>query len=747
MMKTAFLTILTAVAALIPARAHAGAEPDTVCTLGEVSVTAIKALGPAARAALAPVSSTIVGDSVVQRLGIVTMKNVSEIAPNFYIPDYGSRMTSSIYVRGIGARIDQPVVGLNVDNVAFLNKDSYDFDLADIERIEVIRGPQSTLYGRNTMGGVVNITTLSPLRFRGFRAMAEAASGTSFRGSASAYFGLSPRVAMAFTLQGAYLGGYFRNSYNNAPADREESGSLRWKTSWRPSARVVAENTAAINLSRQHGYPYAWVETGRIAYNDTCFYRRTGVTDGLTVSWTAPRFTFSSMTSVQYIDDNMTLDQDFLPASYFTLTQRRREWALTQDFVVKGCSGAYSWLGGVFGFYRHTSMQAPVTFKEQGISELIEAHRNEFNPDYPIAWGDDRFLLDSRFTMPTSGIALYHRSALELGAWTLALDLRLDREDVSLTYESDCSSRYDILDLTGAAPAVHSSVNLEIHNRGKLSKAFTQLLPRFSVTWRVPSLPLSTIYASVAKGYKAGGYNTQMFSDVLQQKVMETMGIAAKYDVDAIVSYDPEYSWNYELGAHLSSPSGTINVDFAAFYIDCRNQQLTMFPDGTTTGRIMANAGKTRSLGFELAARWRIIPSLTLNAAYGFTDARFVDFSNGREDYAGKKVPYAPSNTLFAGLTWIRPLNRTLELELNANLRGVGAICWDEANLFRQPFYAQLGASATLRTTRWSVQLWGENLTDARFDTFSYVSIGNRFLQRGKPLRGGVTLRLSLPRI
>lgn len=722
-------------------------DTDSVRHLDEVRVTAIKSLGAGGGVAMAPVAVTSVSEAEIERLDIVTMKNASEVAPNFYIPDYGSRMTSSIYVRGIGARIDQPVVGLNVDNVAFLNKDNYDFDLADIERIEVMRGPQSTLYGRNTMGGVVNITTLSPLRFRGVRGKVEAATGNSYSGSLSGYFGVSDRVAMGIVLQANYLGGYFRNDYNGARVDREEGGSLRWKTSWRPSTRVTLENSAGITLSRQHGYPYALTGTGRIAYNDTCFYRRTGITDGLTINWTAPKFTLSSISSFQYIDDNMTLDQDFLPLSYFTLTQKRREWALTQDFVVKGRVGRYSWMGGVFGFVRHTDMRAPVTFKEQGIGELIEDHRNEYNPLYPVKWSDDTFLLDSDFEMPSHGLAAYHRSSVDIDAFTVAVDLRLDYENVALEYASDCSADYDILDLTGSVPAVFQSVDLEIHNRDRLSKSFTQLLPKFSLTWRVAGMPRSIVYASVSKGYKVGGYNTQMFSDVLQQKVMETMGIAAKYDVNRIVSYDPEHSWNYEVGTHLSNASNTIKCELAAFYIDCRNQQLTTFPDGTTTGRIMANAGKTRSYGVEISGRWQIVKPLTLAMAYGYTNARFVEFDNGRADYSGKRVPYAPSNTLFAGLTWQRPLSRSLALELNANMRGVGSIYWDEENLFRQPFYAQLGASATLRAARWSVDLWGENLTDAQFDTFSYVSIGNRFLQRGKPIRGGVTLRITLPEI
>ena len=138
--------------------ANAGeADPtavDTVIVVDKVQVTAIKQ-GMVLRSQ--PVAAAIVGSRAIERGHVDALKNLSQNVPNFYVPDYGSRMTSSIYVRGLGARIDQPVMGLNIDNVPVLNKDNYDMELADAERIEVLRGPQSTLYGRNTMGGVINI--------------------------------------------------------------------------------------------------------------------------------------------------------------------------------------------------------------------------------------------------------------------------------------------------------------------------------------------------------------------------------------------------------------------------------------------------------------------------------------------------------------------------------------------------------------------------------------------------------------
>ena len=104
-----------------------------------------------------PISSSVIGGSLLKQERILSIKDLSAIVPNFYQPDYGSKMTSSIYVRGFGTRIDQPIIGLTVDGVPYLNKNTYDFDMLDIARIELLRGPQSTLYGRNTMGGQMNV--------------------------------------------------------------------------------------------------------------------------------------------------------------------------------------------------------------------------------------------------------------------------------------------------------------------------------------------------------------------------------------------------------------------------------------------------------------------------------------------------------------------------------------------------------------------------------------------------------------
>ena len=167
------------------AAAPAGHNADSVpaprsVALGEVSVTAIKGGNhPNADEAV-----TYIGSRTVADYDLVNMRQASALAPNFYMPAYGSRMTSSVYVRGLGTRIDQPAVGLNIDNIPIINKDNYDFDLADIDRVEILRGPQNILYGRNTMAGLMNIYTVSPLSFQGMKARVSYGSRDSYRVSA-----------------------------------------------------------------------------------------------------------------------------------------------------------------------------------------------------------------------------------------------------------------------------------------------------------------------------------------------------------------------------------------------------------------------------------------------------------------------------------------------------------------------------------------------------------------------------------
>ena len=114
-----------------------------------------------------PTASTLLSQQDMQANQVTNLKGLSTLVPNIFIPDYGSKLTSAIYIRGIGSRINTPSVGLYVDNVPYIDKSAFDFNYSDIERIDVLRGPQGTLYGRNTMGGLIKVHTKSPFSYQG----------------------------------------------------------------------------------------------------------------------------------------------------------------------------------------------------------------------------------------------------------------------------------------------------------------------------------------------------------------------------------------------------------------------------------------------------------------------------------------------------------------------------------------------------------------------------------------------------
>lgn len=708
---------------------------DTLIVADEVQVTAIKQ-GTIGRNT--PQAASVLGRMKLERQGIAAVRELSDLTPNLHIPVYGSRMTSSIYMRGLGARIDQPVVGLNVDNVPVMNKDAYDFDLEDVERIEILRGAQGALYGRNTMGGSINVYTLSPLTYKGLRIGAEYATANSWRLKVSNYDRLHDRLGISSAVQIRSTDGYFENRYDDSRTGDEFSGSARVKVQWRSRSGWMLDNVLSLGATKQKGYPYASLETGRIDYDDPAGYRRTSVTEGLTLRRNGQRVSVSGITSFQFLDDRMELDQDFLPQPYFTLVQDRREYAVTQDVVVRSRGeGRYRWLAGAFGFYRTGRMSAPVVFKERGLQELIIDNVVKYTgltPDF----GGPEFAFNNDFDNPAGGVAIYHQSELRLGRWLVTAALRLDGEWSQLGYRS----------YTGGRVVIGKKEIEPFTESGVLKKSFVVLLPKLNVQYRFGREGRNSVYASVSEGYKAGGFNTQMFSEVLQKALKERMGVYEMYGytVDDMVSYDPERILDWELGAHLESRSGGVAADLNLFWIECRDQQLTVFPEGQTTGRMMTNAGRTRSRGAEVSMEAQLARRLELNLSYGFTDARFRRFVSGVNDYAGRRVPYAPRQTAAARLTWTIPVRRLVldRLIIAAGAQGTGDIAWNEANTRRQGFYVLGDLSVRLEHSRYALTVWGRNLTDRRYDTFYFMSMGHEFVQRGAPRTIGASLAIRL---
>ena len=691
-------------------------------------------------------SATTVSRAQLENRHVNSVKELTAFVPNFYQPDYGSRMTSSIYVRGFGSRMDQPVVGMNIDDVPVMNKNNYDFELFDIDRVQVVRGAQSALYGRNTSGGAINVYTLSPLHFQGKRLSLVYGNENNVKLKASHYAAPTKRFGWAASIYYSHSDGYFMNHERGEKCDGGDNLAVRLRAQFVSPGQWSIDNTFTVGYTDEGGWAYCHGNSGTlspVAYNDACSYRRFTISDAFVAKRFLDNAVFSSATGYRYMADRMRIDNDFLPLDYFSMGQYQNEHSFTQEFVARSKKGgAFSWQTGLFGFCKFLDMDAPVRFKQYGIDNLILKNANEYYysklpGNRELSFRDDNFVIYDDFYIPVYGAAAYLQMGYNLSCFEFTAGLRVDYETSSMEYDSRSTVHYKThKDAVGYTPLNTDFV-------GDNSIDALELLPSFSISY---NKDWGTIYASARKGFKAGGFNTQLFSDILQGKMSSAL---VGNDVDADASstvYEPETAWNFEFGTHLSPlTSGALRISASVFYIDCRNQQLTVFPPGMSTGRMMSNAGESFSYGAEASAVCKL-GDFTLSASYGYTHAEFRKYLSGNNDYSGNTLPYAPRETMSANLEYRLPVSKNFAnfVVLNVGWAGVGRIYWNEENTLSQPFYGLWSASLSWEKGMWGASLWGKNLLDEQYNTFYFRSIGNDFFANGKPIQFGMSLNINL---
>ena len=739
-----------------------------------------------------PIASTRLTQSQMRSKQVTGIKSLTSLVPNLFIPDYGSRLTTAVYIRGIGSRINTPAVGLYVDNIPYIDKSAFDFNYSDIEQIEVLRGPQSLLYGRNTMGGLIKVQTKSPFTYQGTDIRLGAATYGDYNASLTHYHRISSRFA--FSAGGFYEhgGGFFRNSYKGGERmDRSDAGGGRLHALFLPMDNLKLDLNVNYEYSDQGGYPYYYMRAvspedeqaglsdyvGRIAYNDPSGYRRGLLNSGLNIEWQTPAFTVSFITGYQHLNDRMAMDQDFTPRDIFTLIQKQRSNTLSEEIVLKSKpSKRWQWTTGAFGFYQWLKTSAPVLFKRQGIEELIEGNANAAFPDSPqapqmaLSVHNENLLIGGDFSTPQMSAAVYHQSTWNdflLPGLSVSAGLRLDYEQMWLDYHSASDPmNFGFSFAMGPMRLEDNDMQAVSALMGKMRHDYLQLLPRFSVEyeWRRNN----NVYVTVAKGYRSGGYNIQMFSDLVQSQFINVMKQSmeqseslapiaemvsammpeAEVDVEGTALYRPEYTWSYEAGTHLSLWQDRLTADLAAFLMNTRDQQVSQFSENGM-GRVTRNAGRSRSVGAEVAVAARLTDAFTLNASYGYTYATFRDYQTVNDageavDYRGRVVPFIPRHTLNIGGEYVftlAPRKWFDRIRLNADYNAAGRIYWTEENTFSQPFYGTLNGRLSLEKGQGAVALWVRNALDKDYASFYFESMGNRFMQRGRPLQAGVELR------
>ena len=736
-----------------------------------------------------------IGGSNVKNVQIVSLKSASQFVPNLFMPDYGSRLTSSIYIRGIGSRINTPAVGLYVDDVAFREKSAFDISFSDVSRIEVLRGPQSTLYGSNAMGGLIQIYTHSPLEVFQFGPQTVVNLGGSTK-DVGRYINFRTMHPMgnsaAFSVSGFYQGsdGYNTNTFLNRYSNGGDAGGGKFRFVFNPekNRRFLLDFQTSLEYSDENGYDYYNVKNPQIVEGELGSYRRTLFNTSLKMSYNFAHSTLTSVTAGQFLRDRMFMDQDFSPANIFTLLQKQNSRTLSEELVLKG-----SWhnlgLDYVVGGYvakQWLKTDAPVEFGADGIQQLIQtgidrglAAANAALTSYGMSLGmniDDKSMtVDGLFDTPVfnaAGFGQLTKHNLFVKGLDLTAGVRVDYEHNKMDYHSAATTNFTFNMKHGANMTINQPFSSTSAYDGTMRKDYTQVLPKAALSYHIS--PDAMIYASASKGFRSGGYNIQMFSDLIQSSMrndmMSTLAndpqlgprmtrfvtIGTNPSADSTTVYKPETSWNFELGTHLSLFDGHLNANAAVFLIKTKDQQITRFAGNSGFGRQMVNAGESKSYGaeVELHGWFRLFSNpFSWRGSYGYTHATFTDYdagmSNGvSHNYTDNYVPFSPLHNFSLAAEYAVPLGSSLlrtrpQLLLGANLTGQGKVYWTEDNTASEPFYMLLGAHAAVELGNVTVNIWGKNLTDKCYVPFYFVSMSNGFAQTCRPRQFGIDCTLK----
>lgn len=638
--------------------------------------------------------------------------------------------------------MENPVMGLYIDGIPILDKNSYDFDWEGIASARMLRGPQGTLFGRNAMGGVLSLRTLSPFDGERARISLEYGSANTIRLGASATFG---RNAVSATFR--HGSGFFENIYKSEKCDPYDGLSVRWKREKFAGSNLYLSNVLSASISKEGGFAYGQYLDGKVqpvSYNDEGSYRRLSVVEGFRLRYSTDKLTAEGIASLQVLADDMKMDQDYTPRSVFTLRQKQNSYGGTLELTVRKNSLKDSWqpVTGVFASLKRNSMDAPVTFKRDGIEDLILSNANRNIPQdigY-LSISDQWFPVNSEFIIYSGNAAIFHESVFKLGDWAITAGIRLDYEGGQMDYDCISALHYRFV------PTMQADKEFSLPYNGGLSHSRFVVLPKLSVSYK--ALENLSVFMGATKGYRAGGFNTQIFSDILQNLMMNGImkDLGVYFDNSptskgaSSTEYDPEYAWDFELGANYKK--GDLKIASSLYYISVRNQQLTVFPPGKSTGRMMANAGKSRSFGAEVSIEWNP-GNFHSEIIWSYCNARFENYTSGTSDYSGNRIPYVPGHTLYAGAGHRFTIGKkTLSVDLG--LRGAGPIYWNEENTLKEPLRLYLSGRAALDFGKWELFLRGDNLTGTTGYSFYFKTVGNEFLARVKPriITTGINIKL-----
>lgn len=736
------------------------------------------------RAQDVPISLSTVGESVLTTTSLSNLNEIASLVPTLSIRGTNPR-NMYVNIRGLGSNSTQNDgleigVGTYVDDVFYSRVGSSQFDLIDLAQMEVLRGPQGTLFGKNTTAGAINITTRAPSFIPELRA--ETSYGENghrqIRASASGPV-IDDLVAVRLTGSYREQDGYTLNAFNGEKLGGSEDTSVRGQILIQPSHNLDLRVIADYSKHKSSSQGSSWLDyfttydngetianniLDRVERLDYDHPNAFGSPSERVVNLDAP--TTSSMDSYG-ISLKADLDLDWGVLTSITAA-RRWNWSPNND--TDGTGLDINPKGGTANKQRQFSQEVRLASQgERTIDYVVGLYyfqqtinalsQYRLGADY-AAWNNpsanrdlaifayDGFQADSAARPTTKSYAAFGQATWNISnAFTLTGGLRFTHESRKASYDQYAVAGNDIALLDNAADrnqviAWRNTLYPEVsYFRETNDNALTgQISAAYKLT------PDALLFASYARGAKSGGVNVGVLPAGID-------GLVAQEKVDA-----------YEIGLKTQFLDRRVTANFAAFWTDVTDYQAAIaeqIGETTSVRRYISNIPGVRSRGFEADVTVNPVRGLSVSGSFAYTDATYKEYTNAQaapelrnvsqlQDLSGYEIPNISKYSYTVALDYVRPITASGDTELY--LRGdfnhrSGFYTGNTYSAYGQtPGYGLVNARVGVRFEdgRYDLSLWAKNLLDNEY--FTGISAANTGLitgSLGAPRQIGGTFRLT----
>lgn len=689
--RTSLLTRAGAVAAMLAIAAAAGAQdrpPSPVpaptqqgdgtvrLRLPTIVVTAQKESEDIQEA---PVSVTAVTAETLENAGVRSVSQAAAYAPNTFFSEFTARKLSIASFRGVGsAHPNNPVVTTYIDGVPQLTANSSSVELVGVSQIEFVRGPQSALFGRNALGGVINITSARP-SLTTWAGRVEGPFGNygtaDVRGTVSGPL-TADKLALSLGAGYSRRDGFTVNDITSHDLDSRSAGFGKAHVLWTPASQW--EVRGILSGERASDGDYALQDLAELRARPLHASRdfegsthRSIVSPTLHVTRTSSAVDISSITGFVWWKTEDLTDLDYTPLPLLKRGNLERDHQFTQELRFASAKNTtipvsngltLKWQAGLFLFTQNYTQDAVNTFSPFVLSPFIA---------FPVAQHSPQAALDDR------GVGVYGQGTLTLHErLDIAVGLRTDHESKSADLKTFFSP---VIAPPGAVTA---------------EKDFTDVSPQFTVAYH--AAPRQTVYVTASRGFKAGGFNA-----------------ASPAGREA---YGEEHSWNYEGGAKSSWLEDRMSLGAALFFLNWRDLQVNVPNPQVLAQFYIANAGTATSKGLEVEFNARAAAGVDVFSGVGYTNATFGSGSvSSGVNVSGKRLSNTPEFTFNAGVQLSHTVSSAMTLFGRAELTGYGDYKFDDANTTGQDAYALANLRAGVRFKQVFVEGWARNAFDTHY--------------------------------